>query len=454
MIEQTKPKKSVLQTKHGTTNLRSLKTNNNRGHKSFDATIQNHSATKFPSENTNIPDHSLYNYTPYNCLSKSLALRKSANFSSTSAWDINGNLRNNVDRPLFPKSLKKSCSQLNQSNAILPSISSYLNRARCCRSSKSSEVQACTTDEARRKLDSVQFFAINLPEASHGVFDQRYITNCPIKCRLHSVGNSGLNALRSNNLYSVDHSGWNSVEELGLRMNEVFNVTNENCNGNCVSYDPRTIYRNQQHIPTGNNIDTSRLTNLQTLSDSNRQFVNCISCANCYRCLGVNGTKQSRTPVPFSDQCNGLTVGPGIRQQASYGPFPQQLLQNGLKPGVMSQQLDSCYAEPSSNQQPCVETWRIPGYRNGSLRNSNYLSNQATDSSQKVQGASYEDRVDHWSRLNPSLPYENLLRAMTYPNGVFVENGQQLEQNAQDGAKSFMRPILKGSNNANIKVNY
>ncbi|XP_076621714.1 uncharacterized protein LOC143342103 [Colletes latitarsis] len=437
MIQQVKQKRPAIRSKLNKTvdNKRSNVANNTREIETFDPNIKMGKFAKSVSEN--LPrslDHPSNHCTLENCQSNSLVysqcpfVQTDKNFEQT--WDINGNLKNSVDHSVFYENFEK--------NAILPPFNAYLNRGRH---------QKSFDDEKFRNQDGVQIFTTSLPN-SHNMFD-KYVIDCPLKCRLHGKSSSNFDSLFTNDFSSMDRNGSNTLDDLGSKFSGALSIAGQNDDANCNNYKQRGAYCVQQQTPVGSNVNVPVFPGLQTVDNANS--TNLPPYANYYQNVAFNSREQNVQLLGQTQgQFNVQNVRPILHQGFNYEHYPQQFLSNNVKP-VVGQQIGWCAAQSLPNR-----------YYNGIPSHLNNWSNyQTMVRSQNAQEACYKDRINDWSRFNRSMigsndvfAQKNFVKPTMNPEtAILAQNQQQYEGNTYGNAKYNMRPILKGGN-ANVRVSY
>lgn len=423
MIGLAKPKKLTVRTKHNATDTQCNVIDKNQNYESFDPTIRNSRATKYLAENcTKNCNRSSNHCKVEKCQSKSpvcsscqLVHSRANEFNVNKdcehqAWNMNGNLRNSF---FSYENFKESCVQHNQSNTILPSISTYLKKGIRQKSLKWNNIQTCP-DETFKKDGEVD----------------KYIIPCQFKGRLYDQGNSNPERLRSNEYFSTD--------------NKTSYVNYEQSNAD------KTLL--QISSAEGN------LSYRQTLSDTNLQSANHFQNYTTNGAKPSNGTVCIQSPDQTRNEYNVQYVrGPVFLQEPKYNRhFSQQFQPNSFKWVVVGQQFGWYFVDSLPNQQLCNMTRQIPEYSNGIQSDLNYFSSETVIRSQKAQGACYGDQINYGYRSNPSMvdfDHDNFARKNFARPTIPVQNEQQFVENGQCDVKCKMRPILKGTM-ANLKVNY
>lgn len=444
-IEPAKTKKVVARTKQKAIDKRSNIINNQRSQKLIGSSIQKgrpiKAAISSPVKNLGNP---INQCKVEKCQSKSILCsncsliefarskdKTKENFNQT--CDINGNLRDSLDQSFLHEHFKKNCVQHDQSNAILPAISTYLtylNKGKRLKNFKWNDVQRYSNEA----LHSIENFAKNLTNAPCDLVNKCKL-ECSCQCRFHANNSFNVSKLPTNKLQSV----WNPTDGLMTNFSETLKIASENDNKNCVSYDQRNIYKNEHVNPAENNVHhmSNNFSNSQPFNESNHhRFSNCYQYTNYYQNFGINNGEQNNgTFVQYPNQNSGYNLQSGrefsLRQESNLGHFSQQFPSTDVNQMTINQNFNWFSPELLPMEIYRREPGNIPDISNRILNDCKYMNNHhAIKSSQQQSNESFFSPV---SKFEGRFSFENPINSINsslYPkNAIYAESKPQFGEN-------------------------
>ncbi|CAL7933108.1 unnamed protein product [Xylocopa violacea] len=363
-IEPMKTKKVVVRSKQrsaGAANQRAPKLANailrkerpikaavERSSKISDSQSKQYNVERYLSKGIACPNCSLMKFVANGCETKE-------NFGKI--WNVNENQRNNFNQFLLYEDSKRNCSQQDQSNAILPSISTYLNKGKRLKTLRWNDAQRYS-DNLFRSFDEFKIFDGNLSNS---------INKCTLdrscRCRLHYSNDDSFDSL--NNFRSVNI--WNSTDDLVKNFSGAVKISDDIENANFNGYEPRNVYKTEQ-IPMENN--AYRLPNVyfnsQSSNEANRQLTSCY--ANYYQHFEPNSVEQSNEML-YSAQ--NVQEPPLLNQEHFLRKFPA----DNVKPITSNQNSNWFSLETLPNQVYRREFPKFPEITCNSIPNLKYANN-------------------------------------------------------------------------------
>lgn len=444
-IEPAKTKKVVSRTKQKAIDKRSNIINNQRSQKLIGSSIQKgrpiKAAISSPVKNLGNPANQC---KVEKCQSKSIlcsncsliefarSKEKSTkeNFQNQTC-DINGNLRDSLDQSFLHEHFKKNCVQHDQSNAILPAISTYLtylNKGKRLKNFKWNDVQRYSNEA----LHSIENFAKNLTNVPCDLVNKCKL-ECSCQCRFHANNTFNVSKLPTNKLQSV----WNPTDGLVANFSETLKIASENDNKNCVSYDQRNIYKSE---PAENNVhhmsQNNFPSNSQSLNESNHhRFSNCYQYTNYYQNFGMNNGEQNNgTFVQYPSQNpSGYNLQSGrefsSRQESNLPHFSQQFPSTDVNQMTINQNFNWFSPELLPMEIYRREPGNIPDVSNRILNDCKYVNNHhAIKNSQQIQ--SNESFFSPVSKFDGRFSFENPINSALYQkNAIYAESKPQFGDN-------------------------
>lgn len=181
--------------------------------------------------------------------------------------DINGNLKNTLDQSLLYKTLRKNDAlkerQHNQSNEVLPLISTYSNKEKHLNHSKLNNIQG-SFENTFRALGNAQNYAKNFPRLTPNFFN--YKIDVPCQCGFYVNFNSSKS--RSVDSFAQKFSENNVKNYNDYEHSGVFNLQATNDHQSLNTFQ----YQNYQNFQLSND-QNAMLQNVQGSSLNNDHFL-------------------------------------------------------------------------------------------------------------------------------------------------------------------------------------
>ncbi|CAK9802295.1 APOBEC1 complementation factor [Anthophora plagiata] len=404
-IQPVRTKKIVARTKHKNVDKYSNEMNNQRAAQQFvDVSIRKGRAIKAATESSS---SSLKLNQCEKCELKNLICSKCSmmehprndcktkeHFCKT--WDINGNLRK-LDQSILYEHFKENyMQQQDQSNVVLPSISTYLNRGKRLRASKWNDMQKCS-EKAQRTVDENQISAKNLSNVSCGPTN-KCRSKCSCQCRFRTEDNvDSIRPNRSKDFQCIDTL--NTPDSLVQKLSGTLRITND-----------------INHVTNG-------LVNSYPASETNHWLANYFQNANYYQNFAMNTT---------AEQNNGIAYSPFPNQNLFYclqnvREPSQQFLSNDVNPAAINQNFSSSVSLPDETYR-CKSRQMIAEVSNGLSNDFKYTNNyQNINSQQQI----YESHFLDPSTFHEGLTSENPSNSLYSNETNFAENSPQIGENFQ-----------------------